>query len=63
MKRMMLSLALSLCLTIAASAAPPVSLTLYPAKIPSPALKYPLLPDQRRLTNDNAAPILSLVSC
>src|ERR1700722_4040735 len=56
MKRTLLSIALSLSVISALSASPPVSLTLHPSKIPSPALKYPLLPDQRRLTNDDAAP-------
>lgn len=57
MKRTLLSITLSLSVISALSAASPVSLTLPPAKIPSPALKYPLLPDQRRLTNDDAAPL------
>jgi hypothetical protein len=57
MRRLILCFLLSLCVSLAASAGPPVSLTLQPAKIPSPALKYPLLPDQRQQTNADAAPI------
>src|SRR5271170_3574605 len=56
-KRILFSLALSVCVPTATTAETPVSLTLHPAKIPSPALKYPLMPDQRRLTNDDAAPL------
>jgi hypothetical protein len=56
-KRALLSIALSLCVATTTPAAGLVSLTLHPAKIPSPALKYPLLPDQRQLTNDDAAPL------
>jgi hypothetical protein len=57
MKRAVLSIALSLGLTAAASAAPPVSLTLHPTKTPSPRAEISPLPNQRRLTKDDAAPI------
>jgi hypothetical protein len=36
---------------------PPIQLTLTPAKPPTPALKYQLLPDARLLTSGDAAPI------
>src|SRR5947209_14898147 len=45
-----------LCATAAlAQAPPPIKLTLSPAKAPTPALRYQLLPDGRQSVSGNAA--------